>query len=47
MPRLLFLGLLLIPADCKGNWIKASVASDGKFTITNGRNGFSKTYTAR
>lgn len=34
-------------ADCKGNWIKASVAADGKFTITNGRNGFSKTYTAR
>jgi hypothetical protein len=23
-------------ADCKGNWIKASVASDGKFTVTNG-----------
>jgi competence protein ComEC len=34
-------------ANCKGNWIKASVAPDGKFTITNGRNGFSKTYTAR
>jgi len=34
-------------AQCKGNWIKASVAPDGKFTITNGRNGFSKTYTAR
>jgi competence protein ComEC len=34
-------------ADCKGNWIKASVASDGKFTITNGRNGFSKTYVIR
>jgi competence protein ComEC len=34
-------------ADCKGNWIRASVAADGKFTITNGRNGFSKTYTAR
>ena len=34
-------------ADCKGNWIKASVAPDGKFTITNGRNNFSKTYTAR
>jgi len=34
-------------AECKGNWIKASVAPDGKFTITNGRNGFSKTYTAR
>ncbi len=34
-------------ADCKGNWIKASVAKDGKFTVTNGRNGFSKTYAAR
>jgi competence protein ComEC len=33
--------------DCKGNWIKASVAPDGRFTITNGRNNFSKTYTAR
>jgi competence protein ComEC len=33
--------------DCKGNWIKASVGRDGKFTITNGRNGFSKTYAAR
>ena len=34
-------------ADCKGNWIKASVERDGRFTIVNGRNGFSKTYTAR
>jgi competence protein ComEC len=34
-------------ADCKGQWIKASVAADGKFTLTNGRNGFSKGYTAR
>jgi competence protein ComEC len=34
-------------ADCKGNWIKASVARDGKFTVTNGRNGFSKSYVAR
>jgi competence protein ComEC len=34
-------------AECKGNWIKASVAPDGKFTITNGRNGFSKSYAAR
>ena len=34
-------------ADCKGNWIKASIAPDGKFTVTNGRNGFSKTYMAR
>jgi hypothetical protein len=34
-------------AGCEGHWIKASVAPDGKFTITNGRNGFSKSYTAR
>ena len=34
-------------ADCKGHWIKASVEPNGKFTITNGRNGFSKTYTTR
>ncbi len=34
-------------ADCKGHWIKASVEPSGRFTITNGRNGFSKTYTAR
>jgi competence protein ComEC len=33
--------------DCKGNWIKASVGQDGKFTITNSRNGFSKTYATR
>ena len=34
-------------AECKGNWIKASVAPDGKYTLTNGRNGFSKTYESR
>ncbi|MBZ5576344.1 MAG: MBL fold metallo-hydrolase [Acidobacteriia bacterium] len=34
-------------AECKGNWLKASVAKDGKFTLTNGRNGYSQTYTAR
>jgi competence protein ComEC len=34
-------------AECKGNWIRASVKPDGTFTVTNGRNGFSKTYTAR
>jgi len=34
-------------AGCEGHWIKASAAADGKFTVTNGRNGFSKTYTAR
>ena len=33
--------------NCEGHWIKASVGSDGRFTVTNGRNGFSKTYTAR
>jgi competence protein ComEC len=34
-------------ADCSGHWIKASVARDGMFTITNSRNQFSKTYSAR
>jgi hypothetical protein len=34
-------------AECHGHWIKASISKDGKFTITNGRNNFSKTYTAR
>ena len=34
-------------AECQGNWINASVAPDGRFTLTNGRNGFSKTYVAR
>jgi competence protein ComEC len=32
---------------CKGNWLKVSVAADGKYTVTNSRNGFSKTYAAR
>jgi len=34
-------------AECNGNWIKASVAPDGTFTVTNSRNGFGKTYAAR
>ncbi len=34
-------------SECKGNFLKASISSDGKFTITNSRNGFSKSYTAR
>jgi competence protein ComEC len=34
-------------AECLGHWIKASVARDGTFTITNSRNQFSKTYMAR
>lgn len=32
---------------CKGQWIKASIAKDGKVTLTNQRNGFSKIYRAR
>ena len=36
------------PTDqCKGNWIKATIAKNGTFTLTNGRNGFKKSYTAR
>jgi beta-lactamase superfamily II metal-dependent hydrolase len=31
----------------KGNWIKASASGDGKFTVTNNRNKFSKSYMAR
>jgi hypothetical protein len=35
----------LEPTDeCKGNMLKASVASNGSYTVTNLRNGFSKTY---
>ena len=30
-----------------GYWLKASVTSDGAFTLTNSRNGFSKTYASR
>jgi competence protein ComEC len=34
-------------AECKGNLLKLSVAKDGKYTITNLRNNFSKTYQAK
>jgi beta-lactamase superfamily II metal-dependent hydrolase len=34
-------------AECKGNLLKLSVASDGKYTITNTRTGFSKTYQSK
>lgn len=34
-------------ADCKGNMLKLSVASNGSYTMTNLRNGFSKTYQAK
>ena len=33
--------------ECKGHWLRASVRRDGTYTITNGRNGFSKTYRTR
>jgi competence protein ComEC len=32
---------------CQGHWLKASVARDGSYTLTNGRTGFSKTYASR
>jgi len=30
--------------NCQGNWIKLSAEPDGKFTVTNGRNGKTKAY---
>ena len=33
--------------ECKGATIRAVVGRDGKFTVSNNRNGFSKTYVAR
>ena len=33
-------------AECEGHWIKLSAKADGTFTLTNGRNNFSKTYKA-
>jgi beta-lactamase superfamily II metal-dependent hydrolase len=35
------------PPGDQGKWIKASISSDGKFTVTNSRNNFSKTYASR
>ena len=34
-------------AACQGHWMRASVGRDGRYTITNGRNGFSRTYAPR
>jgi hypothetical protein len=34
-------------AECQGHEINGKVTADGKVTITNGRNGFSKAYMAR
>lgn len=33
--------------SCQAHWIKAVIESNGKFTVTNGRNGFSQTYQAK
>ena len=35
------------PAECKGLSLRASISRGGKFVLTNSRNDFSKTYTAR
>lgn len=32
---------------CAGHWIQAAVDADGSYTITNSRNGFSRTYRAK
>jgi beta-lactamase superfamily II metal-dependent hydrolase len=37
----------LSDVDDQGHWLKVSVSSDGTFTVTNGRTGFSKTYVSR
>ena len=35
-------------SDCRGHWIKAMIDPDGRsYTITNGRNGFSRTYMSK
>lgn len=33
--------------QCQGNWLRLTVQSDGMYTVTNGRNHFSKSYTVR
>jgi competence protein ComEC len=33
--------------QCQGHYIKVAIESNGKFTVTNSRNGFSQTYQAR
>jgi len=36
-----------VTAGCQGFWIRARVPGDGTYTLTNSRNGFSKTYKVR
>ncbi len=33
--------------NCLGDWLKLSASADGSFVVTNGRNGFSKSYRAK
>jgi hypothetical protein len=33
--------------ECNGHWIRVDAQSNGQFTVTNGRNEFSKTYKRR
>jgi competence protein ComEC len=33
--------------NCLGDWLKLSASADGSFVVTNGRNGFSKSYPAK
>ena len=34
-------------SEDQGHWVKATVAKDGSFTLTNSRNQFSETYQSR
>jgi competence protein ComEC len=34
-------------AECKGNWIRVDVDAGGRYTVTNGRNNYSKSFQAR
>src|ERR1035441_6749160 len=34
-------------AECKGNWLEVSVDSNGRYTVTNQRNGYSKAYESK
>jgi len=36
-----------VDPNCQGKWIKLSARDDGTFTVSNGRNGFEKTYKPR
>ncbi len=40
-------GTPLPPHNGTAYWVKVSAQSDGTFTVTNARNGFSKTYKAK